>query len=284
MPQRYQRLVIVGVGLIGGSIGLAAKKRNLVDRVVGLVRSDASGQRALQCGAVDEVTTETVTAMEGADIAVVCTPVGSIVENLIKIICVSEDDTLITDGGSTKADIVFQGDTEADVWGGKRFIGSHPLAGDHRSGPEAARDDLFVDKLVVVTPSENTAEITTHAVEQFWQDLGARPTRMTPAAHDAALAQTSHLPHLLAAALAATTPEAALELVGSGWRDTTRVASGDALLWRDIFMDNRTNVLASLDELEAQLAAFRQALTNADSSALEHLLEKGKTRRDAVGS
>lgn len=284
MSQMYQRLVIVGVGLIGGSIGLAAKKRGLAQSVLGVVRSESSGKRALACGTVDEITSDVAAAMAGADVAVVCTPVGSLAESVLKVLDCCEPATLVTDGGSTKEKIIRQVEAEQTNLGSRSFVGSHPLAGDHRTGPEAAREDLLADKLVVVTPSTNTSEETTERAEQFWQALGAHTTCMSPAEHDAALAKTSHVPHLIAAALAAATPEDALRLAGTGWRDTTRVASGDPSLWRDIFLHNSESVLAGLDSAEAMIAQFRHAIAGSDTQLLEDLLGQGKTRRDAVGS
>ena len=169
---------------------------------------------------------------------------------------------------------------------GPRFVGSHPLAGDHRTGPEHARADLFDGRTVVVTPTEPTRPAAVTEVSGFWQSLGANVTTMTPAKHDAALAITSHLPHLVAVALAAATPAELLPLAASGWRDTTRVAGGDPKLWQPIFAANRQHVLDALDLLSQTLSNLRETLEQGDYESLISILEaaaKKKRDRDALG-
>ena len=168
---------------------------------------------------------------------------------------------LITDAGSTKEAIVTTVDAAlSGRRAGSPFVGSHPLAGDHRGGVEFARADLFDGRTVVVTPTAETRPAAVVEITGFWQSLGAHVTTMTPAEHDAALAATSHLPHLVAAALAAATPEKLLPLAASGWRDTTRVAAGDPKLWQPIFATNRQHVLAALDRFVEKIAGLRESL------------------------
>lgn len=271
-------VAIVGVGLIGGSIGLALRGRQLAERVIGIGRRKSSLDQALAAGCVTEVTTSLAEGVRSAELTVVCTPVESIAQHVAEIAQACPPGCLITDAGSTKGQIV------ANVPAAARFVGSHPIAGGEKTGPEAARADLFEGRVAVVTPiaASNLAAVT--AIESFWQSLGARVVRMSPDEHDAALALTSHLPHLVASALAAATPESVLPLTGTGWQDTTRVAAGDVELWRQIFLANRSHTLKALDDFGTVLEQFRAALQSGDGTLLAALLAEGKRRRDALGS
>jgi prephenate dehydrogenase len=192
------------------------------------------------------------------------------------------ESAILTDAGSTKARIVKRLDKTLSP--GAMFIGSHPLAGGEKNGPEHAREDLFTDRLVVVTPTKGSSAAALQEVEGFWQSLGARVLRMTPEAHDAAAAEISHLPHLVASALAAMTSTQHLPLAASGWRDTTRVAAGDVELWEQIVDENRAHVLKSLDKFGKVLADLRAAVKSGDQTRLVEILQAGKRARDAVGS
>ncbi len=289
--KQFERAVIVGVGLLGGSIGLALRARKLAKYVVGISPRGSSLASAIELGAIDSASTTFATACRGADLAIVCTPVQSIAEHVQQCFQTMPADSLITDVGSTKESIVAAIDrTEAR----RNFVGSHPLAGSEKSGVEHARENLFNNKLVVVTPAEQTVGANqelvsrqtqlTEAVEILWQSLGARTLNMSPRAHDAAVAQISHLPHLLASALAAATPSDLLPLAASGWCDTTRVAAGGVLLWRQILEDNRHPVIAALEGFSSQLDEWLTALRNNDGQKLEALLLEGKQKRDALGN
>jgi len=277
----YSTVSIVGVGLIGGSVGLAVRKRNLAERVVGIGRNAASLRRAQRRGAVTSTTTRLAQGVAESELVVVCTPVESIVEHVRAAAGACPPGALITDAGSTKGRIVssLDGALERDV----TFVGSHPLAGSEKKGPEFADASLFEDRVVVITPTRRTRKSGVQAIEQFWQSLGARVVRMSPEAHDEAVAATSHVPHVVASALAAATPESMLRLVATGWLDSTRVAAGDVELWTQILVENRDSVLSALDRCDKGLASFRAALAKGDRKRLAALLRAGKERRDAVG-
>jgi prephenate dehydrogenase len=283
----YDTVAIVGVGLIGGSIGLALRERRLARRIVGVGRRQASLDVARQVGAIDHGVTGLSTGVADAQLIVVATPVDTIAEKVIQAAAACPAASLITDAGSTKETIVAAVDAGlASRRSGPRFVGSHPLAGDHRTGAEHARADLFDGRTVVVTPTLHTRPAAVTEATGFWESLGAEVTTMSPAAHDEGLAMTSHLPHLLAAALAASTPTHLLPLAASGWRDTTRVAGSDPKLWQPIFAANRDRVLESLDRLCQVLAAIRENLEQADYESLSQVLEKAaqtKRERDALG-
>jgi prephenate dehydrogenase len=287
---RWDTVAIMGVGLIGGSIGLALRERKLARRVVGIGRSEASLARAAACGCISESATSIAQGVAEANVVVVCTPVALIAGQVAEAAACCPPGAVITDAGSTKGEIVAAAEAallaleNQEAIGGRSFVGSHPIAGGEKAGPEAARADLFVGRVCVVTPTSRTSGAALAEVEEFWQSLGSRLVRLSPEAHDAALARSSHLPHLVASALAAATAVEALPLTGSGWADTTRIAAGDVELWRQIFLSNRAGTLLALADFETVLKEFRSALESSDGNRLAELLAEGKRRRDAVGS
>jgi prephenate dehydrogenase len=279
----WNNVAIIGVGLIGGSIGLALRERKLAGHVIGIGRREASLQAALARGCVTQITTDLAAGVREADLIIVCTPVDSIARFVQEAAAHCSSNCLITDAGSTKDQIV----TTIEAASLKpAFVGSHPIAGSEKNGAEAAIADLFHDRVAVVTPTEKTDPAATPKIKDLWQSLGSRVIEMSPARHDAILARTSHLPHLLASALAAATSadDQTLALAGSGWADTTRIASGDADLWREIFLANRGATLKALADFETVLKTWRDALSSANGPQLTALLQEGKRRRDALGS
>jgi prephenate dehydrogenase len=283
----FDTVAIVGVGLIGGSIGLALRERKLAREVVGIGRREARLGAAREHGAIDRGTTNLLEGVADAQLVVVATPVDSIVEFVSQAAAASANRSLITDAGSTKGEIVRS--VEAllvDRRDGPRFVGSHPLAGDHRTGVEFARGDLFDGRKVVVTPTEKTHRAAVLEISGFWESLGADVVTLSPDEHDRALAATSHLPHLIAAALALATPKELLPLAASGWRDTTRVAGGDPELWRAIFASNRQEVLDALKQFERWTGEIREMLALGQDERLLRILERAnwmKANRDSLG-
>ena len=281
----YRRVAVVGVGVIGGSIGLALRQRRLAVEVIGIGRREASLRVARDVGAVDQTTTDLAAGVADAELIVVCTPVRTIVEIVGRVAAACPDGALITDAGSTKAHIVAKVSEQlAAARAACAFVGSHPLAGDHRTGPAFARADLLTQRTVVITPTEQTHPEAVGAIRLFWQGLGAVVREMTPLEHDQALAITSHLPHLVAFALAGSTPESMGPLASSGWRDTTRVASADPELWQQIFATNKDPLLAAVNQFDALLTTLRQAIAADDDRQLLELLQQAKQTRDALGS
>ena len=276
-------VAIVGVGLIGGSIGLALRKRGLAANVTGIGRNQSTLDKALAIGAIDRSTTDLAAGVANADFVVVATPVDLIADTVCRIAQAAPKAKLITDAGSTKGLICHDVDTRLDP-SAHRFVGSHPLAGDHRAGPEHAREDLFEGKTVVVTPTSGTSEEVLEIARDFWQSLGAMVHVMSPQEHDQALASTSHLPHLVASALAKCTPQEYLPLAATGWSDTTRVAAGDAALWTQIFSQNKAAMLPALDQLVAQLQEMRAEMASGEWSQLQDTLQQAKQIRDALGN
>jgi len=278
----WDSVAVVGVGLIGGSIGLALRERSLARDVVGVGRNEKRLGIAQQCGAVTSTTTDWSKGVRSAELIVVCTPVAHIVDHVRQAMRSCGANALITDAGSTKGRICRE--IESKPGSGGVFVGSPPMAGSHKSGPEYARADLFEGSLTVVTPTEETREEYAEQIELFWKSLGSDVVRTSPEEHDRAVAAISHLPHVAASALSASTAGDHLALAGSGWRDTTRVAAGDAELWRQILADNRDHILQSLDNFAKVLTEFRDALAAENQTELTRLLEVGKRNRDSLGS
>ena len=279
MATSWNTIAIVGVGMIGGSIGQAMLQRGLAQRVVGVGRNAERLQLALETGAVSETTTELAEGVRSAELIIVCTPVETIPEIVATVAEHCPAEALITDAGSTKAEIVT---TISKSQLGATFLGSHPMAGSEKAGVAHADPNLLNDRVVIVTPTTTTNRDTCERLIGFWKSLGAKVYEMSPTEHDRAVASISHLPHLVASALAAATPESFLHLAATGWQDTTRIASGDAELWRQILQQNRTSILNHLSDFENVLASFREGLEREDDSAILKLLIEGKQRRDAL--
>ncbi len=275
----WNTIAIVGVGMIGGSIGRGLLARKLANRVIGIGRNSNRLALAQQVSAVTETTTDLAAGVAEAELTIICTPVGTIADFARQIAENCPTHGLITDAGSTKWEIVESLQQTPSV---SQFVGSHPLAGSEKAGVEHADGDLLEDRLVIVTPSEETAEINVEKIGDFWTSLGANVREMSPADHDQAVAAISHVPHTVASILAAATPESSLSLASTGWLDTTRVASGDAELWRQILTQNQTCVLNSLRDFEKVLTSFLSALEQGDQEAILKLLTAGKQRRDAL--
>jgi prephenate dehydrogenase len=279
---KIQTLTIVGVGLIGGSIGLAARRRGLAAHVLGAGRQQGSLERARAVGAVDETSLDLTEAVRRADVAVFCTPVDRIAEQVLAAAPGCAPGTLLTDAGSTKAAIVAC--LDGRLPDGVAFVGSHPLAGSEKRGPDHADANLFQGRLTVVTPGRDTDPASVQRTAAFWQALGSRVRIMPPEEHDRAVGLTSHLPHLLAAALAGILPDELRELTATGFRDTTRVAAGDPALWTAILCQNRGAVLQALARLTDRLEEIGAALEAEDWTTVDALLTQAKKVRDALGS
>jgi prephenate dehydrogenase len=277
---QLDRLSIIGVGLLGGSIGLALRSVVSGCEIVGYGHRRETLERAQQIGAIDHGTGDLRAAVEGSDLVILCTPVGLFSEILRGMADGLKKGCVVTDVGSTKASVVEA--AERTLPGGVHFVGSHPMAGSEKRGVEFAKADLFQNALCIMTPSERTDGGALARVEEFWRLLGMRTCRMTPADHDRALAEVSHLPHAVAAALVGMQSPDALRLAGKGFLDTTRIAGGDGGLWRDIFLDNAGNVRAALARLRGQLEDFERLLDPGRGEELRGWLDAAAGKRQAL--
>lgn len=278
------RLVIVGVGLLGGSVAKAARARGLARTIVGVGRDQTRLADALHDGALDQATTDLSAGLRGADLVVLAAPVLTIERLLGSVASAVGPETLVTDVGSTKGSIV----RTADTLSASRpfaFVGSHPMAGSERAGYAVARADLFDGATVIVTPTDATIPRATKEISALWEGLGARVSHLDPAIHDRVVAAISHLPHLAAFALVAGAHRfepPALRFAARGFRDTTRVAASDPVVWQEIFHGNRGALLASLRSFRDMLDEVERLVVADDVGALQAWLAEVKALRETV--
>ena len=277
-------LTIVGVGLLGGSIALAAKERSLAGTIVGVGRNPDRLAMARDAGLIDEIVTDLALAAARSDAMIFCTPVDEIARQVQIAARVCSSRCLLTDVGSTKQTIVEQ--VEQSCGPNVPFVGSHPLAGSEKQGWRYADAKLFVGRTVVITPTAQSLPAAVDRARRFWRDLGAHVVEMEPGEHDSVLARTSHLPHVVAATLAACLrlKHEELKFAATGLRDTTRIAAGDADLWAAIILENRREISKALASFQEALTGWLPALQSGDREAIKSLLEQGKQSRDALGN
>ena len=274
---RLGTVAIIGVGLIGGSIGRALRARGLASHVIGIGRDFGRLAEAAHLAIIDEPTTDAAEGVARAEVVVVCTPPSRIAADCVFAANHGPEDMLVTDGGSTKARIVEA--VEGDPRARSVFVGAHPIAGSEKKGARFASESLFDGRPCVLTPTSRTPRDRLDRARSFWKSLGCSVVAMSPDAHDDALALTSHLPHAVASALAGSIPVEHLDLAAGAYRDGTRVAGSDASLWTEIFLENRGPLLAALDAFNHRLALFRRALERNDAAALASWWTDAKDRR-----
>ena len=281
-----KKLVIFGVGLIGGSFALALRQSSMVGEIVGVGRNWENLSAALGTNVIDTAETNAANALQGADVVMLAVPVGQMESVMQEIAPHLQAHTIITDVGSTKQDVIEA--AKRHLPGHlARFVPGHPLAGSERSGVKAAAEDLFYGKNVIVTPLQENRGDAVHMVKELWQKCGAIVHEMTPQAHDALFAAVSHLPHVLAFALVAdmaARPNASelFHFAAGGFRDFTRIAGSSPEMWRDICLANRDALLAELDAYLAQVNQVREAIANGDGAELERVFEIARTARNAL--
>jgi len=273
VPQ-FKKIVIFGVGLIGGSFALALRKANAVGEVVGFGRSTATLEQAKQLGILDRIGAD-LAELGNADLVLLATPVGQMAELMARIAPHLGIDTLVTDGGSTKSDVVAAACANL---GNKisQFIPAHPIAGAEKTGPEAALADLYQGKKVVLTPMQENSAESVARVRKAWELCGAVVSELTPQQHDEVFAAVSHLPHLLSFALVhdlaqRDNRDLLLSFAASGFRDFTRIAASSPEMWRDICMANRDALLDELGLYIEELGMLHEALAEADADKLEEV-------------
>ncbi len=280
----FRKVTLVGVGLLGGSLGLALRSRGLADQVQGFVRRASSVAECLALGVVDRCSRSLAEAVSDADLVVLCSPVGQMPGLFREMSPHLSPECLVTDVGSVKSDLVAELEPLAQA-AGVRFVGSHPMAGAEKSGPAHARSDLFDGAVCVVTPTLASDAAAVATIRGLWEAVGARVLQMTPVLHDDLVARSSHLPHVVAAELAnyvlsPVHPREQSDLCAGGFRDTTRIASGSPELWRDITLANRRHLSRVLGVFIEDLAEFRLALDAGDEKSIEDFFRQAKTRRD----
>jgi prephenate dehydrogenase len=276
----FQTIGIVGCGLIGCSIAAALKKRGFRGQIVGCSRGGANLATALARGHIDRAETDLATAARQCDLVVVCTPVDRIVDEIRLAAAACRPGTLLTDSGSVKQSLCTP--LSSGIPTGVTFIGSHPIAGSEKQGCAHASADLFENRVCVLTPDSSTPRQDIDRLTAFWRSLGLVVVEMSAEQHDRALAQTSHVPHVVAAALAASLAAENRHLTAGGFQDTTRIAGGDPELWTAILMSNADQVADGVRNFSACLAAILRAIETRDKETLVALLRSAKQSRDAA--
>ncbi len=280
-----KHLVIVGVGLIGGSFALDLKRQGLVERVTGIGRSRANLETALQLGVIDVIGRNLASAAANADLIMLAVPVGAMPAVFTELAPVLPPNCIVTDAGSTKQDVI----AAARAGLGERvaqFVPGHPIAGAETNGAAAARIGLYVDKPLILTPLPENRAADVRLVESLWGACGARLARMEALLHDQVFAAVSHLPHLLAFALMdelASRPHAEIyfRYAGAGLRDATRIAGSHPEMWRDITLANREPLLDELDAMVEKLKSVRELVATRDGAALEEVFARARQARES---
>jgi len=280
-----KHLVIVGVGLIGGSFALDLKRQGLVERVTGIGRSRANLETALQLGVIDVIGRNLASAAANADLIMLAVPVGAMPAVFTELAPVLPPNCIVTDAGSTKQDVI----AAARAGLGERvaqFVPGHPIAGAETNGAAAARIGLYVDKPLILTPLPENRAADVRLVESLWGACGARLARMEALLHDQVFAAVSHLPHLLAFALMdelASRPHAEIyfRYAGAGLRDATRIAGSHPEMWRDITLANREPLLDELDAMVEKLKSVRELVATRDGTALEEVFARARQARES---
>jgi prephenate dehydrogenase len=283
-PGGFGTVAIVGVGLIGGSLGLALKSRRLAHQVIGVERSEDRLQTALAFGAIDTGTTSLKEAVGNADIVVLCTTVGHILEILPEVLAAAKDGAVVTDVGSTKEAIVRR------AGGAASFAGGHPMAGSEQAGVEAATPYLFEEATWAITPSEASHPQAVQTVQRLAQSVGATTLLLAPDAHDAMLAVTSHLPHVLASALMRQAEQTqsrypqTQNLTAGSFADGTRVAASSPELWRDVCLSNRDALLQALQDFRGEIDTLEAAVADRNAAQIEAFFAAGAAAKRGWGS
>ena len=290
---RFRRLALIGVGLIGSSIARAARAQKLVGSIVATARSAKTRRRVMELGIADQVVDTNAAAVEGADLVIVCIPVGQCGAAAREIGPHLPPDAIVSDVGSVKAEVVR--DMAPYLPANVHFVPAHPVAGTEHSGPDAGFAELFVGRWCILTPPEGTDAAAVERLKGFWSGLGANLATMSAEHHDLVLAVTSHLPHLIAytivgtaddlsADLSTVTRSEVLQYSAGGFRDFTRIAASDPTMWRDIFLANKAGVLEMLDRFNRDLAKLTRAIKVADGDTLFRLFTRTREIRRGIVS
>ena len=287
VPQ-FNRIALIGFGLIGGSIARAAREQGLAGEIVATAHSARTRARVTELGVVDRVVETNAEAVRGADLVILCIPVGACGAVAQEIAPQLKPGVIVSDVGSVKGAVVR--DMAPHLPAGVHFVPAHPVAGTEHSGPDSGFAELFINRWCILTPPENTDPDAIEKLRAFWAGIGARVEIMTPEHHDLVLAITSHLPHLIAYTIVGTADELAqvtssevIKFSAGGFRDFTRIAASDPTMWRDVFLANKDAVLEMLGTFNEDLSKLTRAIRRGDGEALfEHFARTRAIRRGIV--
>jgi len=274
----FNQVTIIGVGLIGGSLGMAIKKKKLAKKVIGFSRRKSTLKCALKLKAVDKATLNLKQAVKDSDLIILAAPPKTIIKLAKKIVKLVKKDCILTDVGSSKAEIVSS--IERKLPRNIKFVGAHPLAGSEKKGVAFACPELFKNSLCIFTPTSRTNAAVLRKIKKLWLSLGADIKSMKPSQHDKILAFISHLPHIVSFGLIQSIPDKFLKFAPQGLKDMTRIASSDAVIWRDIFLSNKKELLVTIDKFQNSLRALKRSIRSNDASKLEKILSSIKNKRD----
>ena len=286
MKLHFNQAVIIGVGLIGGSLGMILRRKQLASNVVGVGRRIENLKTAVSVGAIDRYVVDPREAVKDADLVILATPVDTYERHLKEWASCLRPGAIVTDVGSVKGDLVVR--SERQIPRGVHFVGAHPIAGKEKTGAAAGSEDLFSGRRCILTPTQQTDPQALERVQALWQEAGAVVLTMDPQLHDKILGAVSHLPHVAAFALMNALVDIRSELPaldlaghsGGGLRDTTRIAASSPEMWRDIFLWNRENVVACICAYERSLGELRKLIQTGDAAGIEKMLERAKVERD----
>jgi cyclohexadieny/prephenate dehydrogenase len=286
-PPPFSRLALIGTGLIGSSIARAARAERLVGSIVATARTAQTRRRVMELGIADQVVDTNAAAVEGADLVIVCIPVGQCGAAAREIAPHLAPGAIVSDVGSVKTQVVQ--DMAPHLPAGVHFVPAHPVAGTEYSGPDAGFAELFVGRWCILTPPEGADAVAVKRLRAFWSGMGAKVDVMAPEHHDLVLAITSHVPHLIAYTivgtaddLSAVTRSEVLQYSAGGFRDFTRIAASDPTMWRDIFLANKTGVLEMLGRFNRDLAKLTDAIEAADGDTLFDLFTRTRAIRRGI--
>jgi len=283
---QFNKVVIIGVGLIGGSFAAALRNTGLTQHIVGVGRSQRNMKHALTRHIVDEIARDIASAVRSADLIFLAMPVGQTSDVMVQLAPHVQTNTIITDAGSTKQDVIAAARAHLPLQNRHHFVPGHPIAGAEQSGVQAAQADLYQNRHVILTPLPETSPESVEHVRELWQAFGAHVSLMAADEHDRVLATTSHLPHVLAFTLmnhlkhSTPRPDDLLRFAGSGFRDFTRIASSSPEMWRDICLANRDALLTQIQTYQNELHALTDILQNNDGKALEQAFSQARTLRE----
>ncbi|MCH8113642.1 MAG: prephenate/arogenate dehydrogenase family protein [Proteobacteria bacterium] len=286
-PALFKRVALIGLGLIGSSIARRVKRDGLAAEVVGCAPTETTRTRAMELGIVDRVSADPAEAAAGADLVILCSPVGSFGAIAEAIAPALEPGAILTDTGSVKGAVIR--DVQPHVPAGVHFIPGHPVSGTEHSGPDAGFAELFDGRWCILTPPKGTDENAIDRLAEFWRRAGSRVERMDASHHDLVLAITSHIPHLIAYNIVRTaddletvTESEVIKYAAGGFRDFTRIAASDPVMWRDVFLSNRDAVLEVLARFSEDLAALQRAIRWGDGDTLLDLFERTRAIRRGI--
>lgn len=287
MSAMFQRVALIGLGLIGSSLAHAMRRKTLAGEITGFARSEATRDKARELGLADTIFPSAKEAVEGADLVILCSPVGTYAALAEEIAPALKPGAILTDVGSVKGAVVR--DVGGHVPDGVHFIPGHPIAGTEQSGPESGFAELFINRWCILTPVPGSDPAAVERLAEFWRACGSNVETMTPEHHDLVLAITSHLPHLIAYNIVSTaadleevTSSEVIKYSAGGFRDFTRIAASDPTMWRDVFLNNREAVLEMLGRFSEDLSALQRAIRWGDGDTLFNIFTRSRQIRRGI--